>query len=83
MLTQWGATLVINKTKRGVQAFGCGPWLVSQMIKLDTLTATSDTTDDTSERDCLRHVELGRGPAFLALSGHRWSRRLEVANLAT
>ena len=45
--------------------------LVSQMIKLDTLTATSDTTDDTSERDCLRHVDLGRGPAFLALNGHR------------
>ena len=43
----------------------------SQMIKLDTLTATSDTTDNTSERDCLRHVELGRGPAFLALNGHR------------
>ena len=45
--------------------------VVSQMIKLDTLSATSDTTDDTSERDCLRHVELGRGPAFLALNGHR------------
>ena len=45
--------------------------VVSQIIKLDTLTATSDTTDNTSERDCLRHVELGRGPAFLALNGHR------------
>ena len=42
--------------------------MVSQMMKLDTLSATSDTTDDTSERDCLRHVELGRGPAFLALN---------------
>ena len=54
----------------GGTGVGCGS-LVSQMIKLDTLTATSDTTDDTSERDCLRHVELGRGPAFLALNGHR------------
>ena len=39
------------------------------MIKLDMLAAPRDTTDDTSETDCLRHVELGRGPAFLALNG--------------
>ena len=45
--------------------------MVSLMIKLDTLIAPRDTTDDTSERDCLRHVDLGRGPAFLALNGHR------------
>ena len=54
----------------GGTGVGCGS-LVSQMIKLDTLTDLRDTTDDTREMDCLRHVELGRGPAFLALNGHR------------
>ena len=54
----------------GGTGVGCGV-LVSQMIKLDMLAAPRDTTDDTSETDCLRHVELGRGPAFLALNGHR------------